>query len=303
MSKISSLVEQKKLQNNLNSIIEWSKSNNMTLNTTKFEFLSFKLFRKNNTDFNLLNELPFQNSIKSYSADNNLLFPSSSVRDLGVIFDANLEWKNHYTKLYRSSKQITGWILNTFFSRDKHTMLTLFNSLVRSRLEFGCEVWNPYLKKDILLIEQIQRSFTHRIKEVKDLDYWNRLKSLNLLSLQRRRERSILLHVWKIVNGVYPNSIDLNLKLHKRSNSLKAVLRPLPKTRGKLLSIFENSFIINAPKLWNVLPATLTQTKSLNCFVHKLDLFLSEVPDEPPLPGYPCKNNNSLIEQCSQLCL
>ena len=180
-------------------------------------------------------------------------------------------------------------------------MLTLFKSLVRSRLEFGCEVWNPFLKKDILLLEQIQRSFTNKINGVKDLDYWDRLKSLNLLSLQRRREKLILAHVWKIANGIYPNSIDLNFKLHKRSNALRAVLRPLPKTRGKLLTTFENSFIVNAPKLWNVLPAPVTQTKLLSCFVHELESFLSKVPDQPPLPGYPYMNNNSLIEQCAQL--
>ena len=176
-------------------------------------------------------------------------------------------------------------------------MLTLCNSLVRSRLEFGCEVWNPYLKKDIVFIEQVQRSFTHKIIGMRTLDYWQRLKELKIMSLQRRRERIIILHIWKIKNRVYPNSIDLEFKLHKRSNAMRAVLKPLPRIRGKLLNLFENSFGINACKLWNILPACLTHIDSITAFTKQLALFLSNVPDEPPLPGYPFLDNNSLTEK------
>ena len=176
-------------------------------------------------------------------------------------------------------------------------MLTLFNSLVRSRLEFGCEVWNPYLQKDVIFLEQIQRSFTYKIAGMKKFNYWQRLKELKLKSLQRRREMIIINHVWKIKNKVYPNSIDLEFKLHQRSNSMRAILKPFPKIRGRLLNLFENSFLIKACKLWNILPASLTHIDSLSTFTTKLSLFLSNIPDEPPLPGYPYLNNRSLIEK------
>lgn len=177
-------------------------------------------------------------------------------------------------------------------------MLTLFNALVRSRLEYCCEIWNPHFYKDINFIESIQRSFTYRINGMKEFNYWQRLKALNLMSLQRRREKNIIIHVWKIKNGYFPNSIDLHFNLHKRSNSIKAVLKPLPKLRGRILTLFESSFIIYACKLWNILPSELTHIISLSSFKSKLNLFLSSVVDEPPISGYPYKNNNSLLEQC-----
>ena len=44
-------------------------------------------------------------------------------------------------------------------------------------------------KEDIDKIERVQRSFTARIKGLEDMDYHERLKTLNTYSLERRRER------------------------------------------------------------------------------------------------------------------
>jgi len=42
---------------------------------------------------------------------------------------------------------------------------------VRPILEYNCVVWSPSLKKDIDLIEKVQRRFTKRLCELKDLPY------------------------------------------------------------------------------------------------------------------------------------
>ena len=135
------------------------------------------------------------------------------------------------------------------------------------------------------------------------MNYWERLKELEIRSLQRRREMLIIMHVFKIkINviklNVYPNTIDLNFKISNRTNAIKTVLKPLPRVQGKLLTLYEESFIIKAAKLWNILPPNITHISSLNSFKHELTNFLNTVPDEPPLPGYPFRNNNSLLQQC-----
>ena len=90
----------------------------------------------------------------------------------------------------------------------------------------------------------------------------------------------------------------MTFKENVRHNSIKAVLGTLPKAKGRILTVYENSFKINSAKLWNVLPPELTYINSFNAFKLGLDQFLSKVPDEPPLSGYPKKSNNSLINQC-----
>ena len=122
---------------------------------------------------------------------------------------------------------------------------------------------------------------------MKDYNYWERLKKLGIMSLQRRRERNKIIFLWKIKNGVNPNSVSIIFKENKRLNSEKAVLGSLPKTRGRLLTIHYESFLINTAKLWNTLPGELTYVKSLTVFKSGLDKFSKKIPDEPPLSGYP----------------
>ena len=299
ISKISSVSEKNKLQDNLNNVIEWSKLNNMELNNDKFELICYSL--GTNSNRKSLKELPFQKGLTQYYALEKSIEPVLTVRDLGVYIDNYINWTDHYNIIYKKAKQMCGWILSSFYSRGKDVMLVLFNSLVRSRLEYCCEVWFPHLKKDILYLEQIQRSFTNRIYQQQDLNYWQRLKNLKIYSLQRRREKIIILHVWKIKNNIYPNTVFLSFKLNKRTNAEKANLPPMPNVRGELLTQFEESFLVQACKLWNVLPPKLTHIKSLYLFKSELDKFLQGVPDEPPLPGYPAHNENSLLEQCLRL--
>ena len=150
----------------------------MELNSNKSEFLSHQLYTIN-PNLKFLKELPFYSELKLYNATDDLSISSyACVRDPSVFVDEGLNWSVHYNTICRKAKQLCAWILHTFYARDQNTMLTLFKSLVRSHLEFCCEVWNPHLTKDIILIEQIQRSFTSKILEVRDLNYWDRLKSL-----------------------------------------------------------------------------------------------------------------------------
>ena len=104
---------------------------------------------------------------------------------------------------------MASWVLSAFRDRSQLTMLTLFKSMVRSKLEYCCPLWDPPKIADIQSIEGVQRQFTRRIAGCKDLDYWDRLKKLKLMSLQRRRERYSIIQIWKIYNSQAPNSTDI----------------------------------------------------------------------------------------------
>ena len=298
ISKIKSPNDIAVLQNNLNILIDWSSKNNMELNKNKFEYLSHKsqVHRQN---LEVLNNLPFSKEHSQYFANDFEISRSVQVRDLGIVVDENLNWNLHIHKVYTKCRQLCAWVLSIFHTREKHTMLTLYKSLIRSKLEYGSVLFNPHQIKDIVKLEQIQRTFTSRISGMDKLNYWERLCNLKLMSLQRRRERNIILHLWKILNQHYPNSIGINFKTHTRTSSTKAILKPLPKIRGKLLTLYEQSFVIKAAKLWNVIPPNLTQISSLNIFKTSLDKFLSNIPDKPPLPGYPHITDNSLTNVCA----
>ena len=62
----------------------------------------------------------------------------------------------------------------------------------------------------------------------------------------------------------------------------------------------EASFAIKGAKIFNLLPASLRNLNSSNvdAFKNNLDLYLSEIPDQPTIPGQArAANTNSLIDQ------
>ena len=74
-----------------------------------------------------------------------------------------------------------------------------------SRLDYGSQLWSPFLIKHITQLEKIQQSFTKHIIGMNDMPYHELLKRLGLYSLQRRRERYCIIYIWKIIEGLAPN--------------------------------------------------------------------------------------------------
>ena len=175
-------------------------------------------------------------------------------------------------------------------------MLTLYKSIVRSHLEYCCPLWNPQKIADIQELESVQRAFTSRISGLQCLNYWDRLKSLKLMSLQRRRERYILLHMWKILQTFCPNDLKIQFTEPSRLGTKAVVpsLSRLARTRNQTL--YENSFAVLGPRLWNTLPKDLTCISSQHEFKEKLSSYVSSFPDLPPVRGYTCPNSNSLLD-------
>ena len=173
----------------LDLVIKWSIRNNMELNINKFEYINHKSIT-HNKNLNMLDNLPFSKKNFNYSVSNSLeICKTPSVRDLGVTVDEELNWKLHIEKVTKSCRQLCGWILSIFHTRDKTTMLTIFNSLVISKLDYCCEIWNPHQIQQIIKIEQIQRAFTSRIAGLREDNYWNRLKKTrNNVPTETQRE-------------------------------------------------------------------------------------------------------------------
>ena len=79
---------------------------------------------------------------------------------------------------------------------------------MRSTLEYGSSVWDPFLQKDIDKLEKIQRKAARFISS----DYYSRdagsmtnmLKNLELQTLQNRRKDNRLCLMYKIANGLVP---------------------------------------------------------------------------------------------------
>ena len=280
------------LQEDLYRILEWSRNNNMKLHEQKFELLNHLHNSKNPCA-----ELPFYSTTLQYKVSSeDVLYPVEEVRDLGVMVSNDLKWSKHIGNMVSKARSTLSWMLSVFRTRDRIVMTTLYKSLVRSLLEYCCPLWNPGRVVDIQLIESVQRSFTSRVGGLQHLNYWERLKQLNLMSLQRRRERYIILMMWKILHQAVPNCCDIKFKDTSRNGAV-AIIPPLSKSSSlKNQTLYDMSFAVQGPKLWNKVPQSIKVAETFDTFKRSLSDFLALIPDTPPVAGYSCSWSNSLID-------
>ena len=195
---------------------------------------------------------------------------------------------------------MAGYVLRTFMIRKPEPMMMLFKSLILPHIEYCCIIWNPYLQKEINMLEQIQRSYTSKLEGLNNLNYYERLKELKIYSLERRRDRYIILYIFKIINNIVPNP-GISYKYSARRG--KILLNPsISSTSSHASSLAFHSFLQRSPRIFNALPKEIRNSTptNINSVKKSLDQFLSNIPDEPKIPGcYPSTHalSNKLEDQ------
>ena len=153
----------------------------MALHDKKFELISHSLHKSN-----ISSELPFNQQYFQYTTKKGVTMTRQQlVRDLGVNISEDLSWSPHINTIADSARKIAAWTLSVFSDRSELTMMTLYKTMIRSRVEYSSPLWNPTKITDIQTLENIQRSFTSKIDGCSNLNYYQRLRKLKIPSLQR----------------------------------------------------------------------------------------------------------------------
>jgi len=228
----------KLLQEDLDGVQNWAKENNMKLNEDKFVLVTFNKNPEIKSEYTLKNGCKVVNSV--------------TTRDLGVVISNDAKFTAHISKVTSDCRKLMGMIFRTFKTRKDDIMMTLYKSLILSKIDYCSVLYSPSNISDLRQLEKLQANFTMRMECAKTLDgnrrdYWERLECLGLYSIERRFERYIVIFVWKVLNGIVYNP---GLKF-SRKDARTGVTCEVPKISGKLREV---SFRVRGPKLFNSLP-------------------------------------------------
>lgn len=188
------------LQKDLETLANWCHYNKMSLNVQKCFVISFT---RNNSKI-----------LTSYNIDGHILQRNVNIKDLGVIFDDKLSFRDHYDYLFKKANSLSGFVFRTTqpFTKIK-SVLTVYYALVRSVLEYGAVIWSPYYLIHTNRLDSIQNKFLKMISFRfgffrKLQSYQDRLAIFNVRRLNQRRNYIDLIFLHKIIHS-YIDSPEL----------------------------------------------------------------------------------------------
>lgn len=154
----------------------------------------------------------------NYKLNGEVVDEVENIRDLGVQFDKKLNFIHHIDEVVLKASKMLGFVLRQCKNFKKpSTKKIMYNSLVRSHLEYCSIVWSPGYSVHVARIERVQKRFLWHLafscnmgKKLKS--YRDRLKYFGMASLERRRRMIDLVFLKKLVVGNF-NCPDLLSKV------------------------------------------------------------------------------------------
>ena len=248
--KVKEIGDKQNLQDDIDKLVKWSEKWQMLFNFGKCKCL--------HTGPGITGGTILSKTVKE--------------KDLGVTMNANMKVSEQCRIAASKGNQVLGMIRRNIKYKENRLIIPLYKAIVRPHLEYCIQAWSPYLRKDIDMLEKIQRRATKLIPGLRDLPYEERLKECGLTTLETRRFRGDQIEVFKIVNG-YEN-IDYNIFLEIKESKITRGHNYMLVKKQSRLDVRKYSFSQRTINVWNNLSTDCVHASSVNMFKNKIDKYL-----------------------------
>ncbi len=247
----------------LADISAWMKEHHLQLNLAKTELLVVPATPTLQHDF-------------SIQLGTSIITPSTSVRNLGVIFDDQLTFKEHIAKTARSCRFALHNIRKIRPFLTEHAAQLLVQALVVSRLDYCNALLAGLPSNTIKPLQMIQNAAARLVfNEPKRTHVTPLFISLHWLPVAARIKFKTLMLAYRTTTGSAPSYFHSLLQIYIPSRSQRSASERrlvVPSQRGsKSLS---RTFSFTIPGWWNNLPTPIRNAGSLSIFTQQLKTHL-----------------------------
>ena len=172
--KVKEIGDKQNLQDYIDKLVKWSEKWQMLFNFGKCKCI----------------HTGSRNTGMNYEMGGTILSKTVKEKDLGVTMNANMKVSEQCRIAASKGNQVLGMIRRNITYKEK-SLIPLYEAIVRPHLEYCIQAWIPHLRKDVDMLEKIQRRETKLIPELRDLTYEERLKECGLTTLETQRLRGI----------------------------------------------------------------------------------------------------------------
>ena len=172
---------------------------------------------------------------------------------LGLLLSSDLSFSKHIESICSKSRKIIGLLYRRFNSANSDTLLQLYLAMVRPHLEYASPVWNPSTRKQVNMIEDVEKFAMKVVTRRWTAGYQEVLNMVNIPSIESRMLQSSMCTLYKIIHVLlFSRHCLTETQFSKRSDREFLLHQPFAGTKA-----FHSSFVPHATNIWNTLPERL----------------------------------------------